>query len=54
MDIVEVALQLTLKAIDKGLINIKSSSPSSNNENAVAIAEYYNAILDKISDGLAE
>lgn len=54
MDTIEVALELTLKAIDKGLINIESYRPESNIENAEAIAEYYNAIFNKINDGLAE
>ncbi|MBQ3021919.1 MAG: hypothetical protein IJD91_01150 [Clostridia bacterium] len=54
MDILQVALELTLKAIDKGLINIESYRPESNISNAETIAEYYNAILNKINDGLAE
>ncbi len=54
MDTLEVALQLTLKAIDKGLISVKSYTPDANIDNATAIAEYYNAIFEKINDGLAE
>lgn len=54
MDIKEVALELTLKAIDKGLISVESYRPESNISNAEAIAKYYNAIFYKINNELAE
>lgn len=48
MTIEEIAMQLTLKMLDKGLFF--TANAESNQDNGKAVAEMYNAIIETIKE----